>query len=309
MIVSHHPLLFSPLRAVTAGRPSSALVIDLVKNGISLYSAHTNLDFTRGGPSFALAKLLDLHDVDFLVKSYEIQRKMVTFLPAEHADRVARAMSGAGAGIIGNYEQCSFRSSGTGTFQGNASTHPSVGKKGKLERVTEVRLEMVVPKWRVGEVVQALKDTHPYEEAAYDIYPTENRSSEFGMGVIGTLARPVTLRKFLGTTKRVLRAGGLRFGGEGRSIVRQVAVCGGSGSELLEEAIRRRADVFVTSDVKYHTFQDARGRIAIVDAGHFETESPVVPVLARAVQQGCREQGERMRVMIARSIGNPVSFV
>ena len=306
LIVSHHPLLFRPLHAVTPVSHAGALVIALLKEGVSLYSAHTNLDSARGGTSFALARALQLRDIDFLLKSCEIARKIVTFVPAEHVDRVAAAMSGAGAGIIGNYGECSFRVEGTGTFRGDASSHPSVGTKGRLERVPETRLEMVAPRWQVGAVVKALKSTHPYEEVAYDIYPMENRSNGFGMGIIGTLPRPVRLSNFLAMIKRSLSAKMVRFvAGKGQTVQR-IAACGGGGAELLAEAVRQGADAFVTGDVKYHTFAEAQGTIALVDAGHFETEFPLVPALVARLQNEIRKRGERVRVFGARLSENPV---
>jgi dinuclear metal center YbgI/SA1388 family protein len=309
LIVSHHPLLFRSLQAVTSGTPHSALVMAMVQQGISLYSAHTNMDFVRGGTSFALASLWRLRDTDFLLKSYHVDRKIVTFVSAEHADAVAGAMAKAGAGIIGRYEQCSFRTEGTGTFWGGASTRPSVGRKGRLERVPEIRIEMIAPRWRVGRVVAALKRAHPYEEVAYDIYPTENTSNDFGMGVIGTLARPVAMNRFLAMVKRSLGAEMARFVPGKRQMVQRIAACGGSGAELLDEAIRQNADAFVTADVKYHSFADARGRITLVDAGHFETEYPLVPVLARRLQTELRKRGERIHVFVARTSENPVHCV
>ena len=306
LIVSHHPLLFRPLRAVTPVSHAGALVIALLKEGISLYSAHTNLDSAREGTSFALARAMQLRDIDFLLKSDQIDRKIVTFVPAEHVDKVAGAMSGAGAGIIGRYGECSFRTEGTGTFRGDASSRPSVGMKGRLEHVPETRLEMVAPRWQVGAVVEALKRAHPYEEVAYDILPLENRSNEFGMGIIGTLPRPVQLRTFLAMVKRSLGAKAVRFvAGKGQTVQR-IAACGGSGSDLLAEAVRQGADAFVTGDVKYHTFARAQGTIALVDAGHFETEFPLVPALATRLKNEIRKRGERVRVFATRLSENPV---
>jgi hypothetical protein len=276
---------------------------------MALYSAHTNLDFTRDGTSFALAELLGLKQVGFLERPYRILKKIVTFVPVRDADAVATAMAAAGAGRIGKYDNCSFRSEGTGTFRGNQATRPAVGVREKLERVSEVRLEMVAPEWAVEGVVHAMRRAHPYEEVAYDIYPLENRSADFGMGVIGTLPRPLRLAVYLARIKRVLGSGALRWSGDPRRVVRRVAACGGSGGDLLSAAIGAGAEVFVTADVKYHAFHDARGRIALVDAGHYETEQPVVGVLVRRLQKEVRLRDVRIPIFAASRSTNPIRTV
>lgn len=309
LIITHHPLLFKAQRSITPATAEGRCIAALLRHRITLYSAHTNLDFTREGTSFALAELLGLKDVGFLERPYRIQKKIVTFVPARNADAVASAMTAAGAGRIGNYTDCSFRSEGAGTFRGNQASRPAVGSRGSLERVSEVRLEMIAPEWAVDGVVHALKRAHPYEEVAYDLYPLENRSADFGMGVIGTLPRPVRLALFLSRVKRVLSSGALRWTGDPRRVVRRVAACGGSGGDLLSSAIDAGADVFVTADLKYHAFHDARGRIALVDAGHYETEQPVVGVLVRRLQKEIRLRGIRIPIFAASRSTNPVRTV
>ncbi len=308
LIVTHHPLLFRPLRTVTPASPEGRCLWSLIRHNIAMFSAHTNLDFTRGGTSFALAEVLGLVNVVFLHRPYRITKKVVAFVPAEDADRVADAMAAAGAGTIGNYDQCSFRLEGTGTFRGNAASSPRRGSRGVRERVPEVRLEMVVPSWRVDAVVVALRKAHPYEEVAYDIYPLENPSADHGMGVVGDLRRPVRLGAFLSTVRTALRAEGLRYAGNQRQMVRRIALCGGSGADLIPEAARAGADVFVTADLKYHAFHLATPTMALVDAGHFETELPVVGSIVRRLKEEIRARGARIRVSAAVE-ESPVHFV
>ncbi len=305
LLITHHPLLFKPLRSVTSGTSTGRCVQLLTRGGINLIGAHTNIDFTSGGTSFALAEKLGLRDIDFLDASYELDRKIVTFVPADSAEQVANAMSDAGAGRIGNYEQCSFRSDGTGTFMGNNNTKPARGKKLRREQIEEVRLEMILKRRDTEKILQALRQSHPYEEPAYDMYPLGNISREYGMGAIGHLPRKTTLASFLSMVRRQLSAKAVRFSGSAKTVQR-IAVCGGSGSQLLEKAIQRRADVFVTADVSYHTFHDALGRIVLVDAGHYETELPVVPVLASTLQRHCINRGAAIPVRVARSSTNPM---
>ncbi len=308
LIVCHHPLLFRPLRSVTEGTARERCLAALLRGRVALYSAHTNLDFTRGGTSFALARALGVTAEGFLKRPFSLQKKIVTFVPSSHADRVAAAMAAAGAGVIGEYENCSFRGEGSGTFRGGARSNPAVGRRGVLEHVSEVRLEMSVPRRSLTGVVRAMTEAHPYEEVAYDVYPLENPAEDYGMGVMGTLGRAVPLGRFLGTVRRALGARSVRWSGNPRRNVRRVALCGGSGSDLLPEAIAAGADAFVTADVRYHTFQEAEEHIALVDAGHFETEHPVVAAIVERLRREILRCGERIPVRAASQSANPVQW-
>jgi len=308
MIVSHHPLLFHPLGSVDpAGRVGRVLSL-LLRHGIALYGAHTTVDFTRGGTSHVLAERLGLTGTAFLRGTYRLQRKLVTFVPRPALDRVAAAMAAEGAGIIGNYEHCSFRIPGTGTFRGNEAAHPAVGRPERLEEVEEVRLEMVVPAPRMHHVVRALRSTHPYEEVAFDIYPTENISPEYGAGVVGELPQQLSLQALLARVKRRLHTPRLRWCGDKRARVKKVAVCGGSGGELLEDAVSAGAHAFITADLRYHAFHDAGGRIALIDAGHYETELPVVDAIAQQLRRSIRARGAAVVVHTNRTSTNPVQY-
>jgi dinuclear metal center YbgI/SA1388 family protein len=306
LIVTHHPLLFHPLRTVTDSTDSGRFVQALVRNDIAVYSAHTNLDVARGGVSFALAERLGLIDVDFLQPDDRGMKKVSVFVPPDHVEAVTDAMASAGAGAIGDYEKCSFRLQGTGTFQPQSAASPFVGTVGRFEKVPEVRLEMLVPGWRLTPVVRAMVKAHPYEEVAYDVYPLENQSRDYGAGAIGSLKSPLSLRQFLKRIRAALSVRGLRFTGNPDSELKKVAVCGGAGSSLLSAAINAEAHVFVTADVKYHTFRDARDKIALVDAGHYETERPVLEALAYRLMKGIKEKREEIKVLITNVATDPV---
>jgi dinuclear metal center YbgI/SA1388 family protein len=308
LIISHHPLLFRPLRSVNVDGGAGYHIRRLMEAKISLLSAHTNLDFTRGGTSFALAERLELLHVDFLVRNHRLKRKIVTFVPEHHVERVAEAMAKAGAGRIGNYDECSFRSSGRGTFKGNADSHPAVGKRGELEHVEEVRLEMQVDQPFLHEVLQALVQSHPYEEVAYDVYPLENVSPEYGMGIIGELKQPMSAQNFVAHVKKRLRTKALRCTQGTGARIHRVAACGGSGAELLEEAVRQQADAYVTADVKYHDFHDASGRVLLVDAGHYETEHPVVDAVVARLKHELKKTRVSIPVISARRSTNPIVY-
>lgn len=309
LIVSHHPLLFRPPKAITPADETGACVQALIEHNISLISAHTNLDFTRGGTSFALADVLKLRNVQFLYRPYRVQKKIVTFVPQSHLGQVREAMAGAGAGIIGNYDRCSFSVQGTGSFRGNEQARPSVGEKQRLEFVDEVRLEMIADQWNVPRIIQAMKAVHPYEEVAYDVYPLENTHTDYGMGIIGEFTRPLSLGRFLRLVKTRLGTGALRYCVGASANIQRVAACGGSGSELTDTAIAARADAFVTADVKYHDFHHAAGKIVLVDAGHFETEHPVVRSIVRYLETECHKHTARVSVFAARTPSNPVHYL
>jgi dinuclear metal center YbgI/SA1388 family protein len=309
LLVTHHPLLFRDVRAVTPATNTGRTLRALLRNNVALYVAHTNLDFARGGTSFALARALGVENPRFLEKMPGVNRKIVTFVPPGSVDAVAQAMADAGAGRIGDYTECSFRTEGTGTFLGGAGTSPAIGRAGRREQTQEVRVEMVAPSWAVGEVVAAMRHAHPYEEVAYDVYTIDTRSEGVGYGVIGDLHSPVVLADLLRRVKRRLHARAIRWSGDGRRKVRAVALCGGSGRELVESAARAGADVYITADLKYHLFREASEGMALVDAGHYETERPVVDAIVGHLQNELRRLGSRIPVSVAGRMTNPVKIV
>lgn len=279
LIVTHHPLMFRPLRSLTPSSLPGALALRLAEHGIALYSAHTNLDAARGGVSFALARQLELQEVEFLQRLPDSLFKLVTFVPADHADHVRIALAEAGAGRIGNYDACAFVAEGAGFFRAGEGTHPFIGTAGgAIEKATEIRLEVELARWDLPRVLTALRDAHPYEEVAYDVYPVVQENSRFGLGAVGRLAEPQSLTAFLDHVAGRLGSASLRFAGDPQKSIERVAVCGGAGSDLIAAAARAKGDAFVTADVTYHRFFDtmaADGAIAmaVIDAGHYETES------------------------------------
>ncbi len=278
LIVTHHPLLFRGIKRVTPDGLVPGLVLGLAEQGIALYSIHTNLDAARDGVSFELARRLGVEDVTFLSGLEDVVRKLVTFVPPEHVDAVHQALAAAGAGRIGHYEACAFRSEGTGQFRPGSQATPHTGTPGgPLESVAEVRLEMEVVSHRVSAVLVALREAHPYEEVAYDLYPVQQPYRDAGLGAVGQLPAPVPLNEFLDRVADVLASPGLRYAGDPDRMVQRVAVCGGSGSDFIPLAQRAGADVYVTADITYHTWfdvvaPDGSVSMALVDPGHYETE-------------------------------------
>ncbi len=278
LIVAHHPLIFRAINSIRYDLPQGKLISSLIKNDVAVYAAHTNLDTANGGVSDILAQRLNLQQIEQLAVGYSEQLvKLAVFVPQSHADQVREAIGRAGAGHIGNYSHCTFQCDGTGTFLPLDGTHPFLGKKGKLERVAEVRIETIMPDRITRKVVKAMLNAHPYEEVAYDLYPLNNTGKSLGLGRIGVLEKPVLLAEFAQSVKKALQTQSVTIAGPVEKTISKVAVCGGSGAGLIHEAAFAGADVLVTGDVKYHEAQDALAAgLAIVDAGHFATERPVV---------------------------------
>lgn len=308
LIISHHPLLFHPLRSVNLQERVGRLVNALCQHNIALYAMHTNLDFTTNGVSFSLAKKLRLEELRVLEKHHSVHKKIVVFVPRSYVEEVSSAMATAGAGNIGEYTQCSFRTEGVGTFTASQLAKPVLGKKGMPEHVNEIRLEMNVPTWKLQSVVTAMRSTHPYEEVAYDVYDLANTCDYFGAGVIGNYGAAISLREFLDRIKRALHVPALRYSGDSKKKIQRVALCGGSGSSLLPAALHEQADAFVTADISYHTFQDSDNKIALIDAGHYETEQPVLKEIVQYLQYQLAAKKQRVHVATSALTSNFVQY-
>jgi len=272
LIVSHHPVIFSGLKKITGKSYVERTIIKAIKNDIAIYAAHTNLDSVDGGVNRKICDKLELVNCKILQPASGHLKKLVTFIPVENAEQVREAIFNAGAGNIGNYDSCGFVAEGLGSFRGNENSNPFVGIKGEIHSEIEVRFETIFPGYLQGRIIEALLKTHPYEEVAYDIYPLENKFDKIGMGMVGTLVKPVTETEFLKQLKSIFNNGLIKHTALRGKQVEKVAVCGGSGSFLLNAAIAAGADFFVSGDFKYHQFFDAENKIVIADIGHFESE-------------------------------------
>ncbi|MBT8400006.1 MAG: Nif3-like dinuclear metal center hexameric protein [Rhodothermia bacterium] len=287
LIVTHHPLLFRPVKSLTPRSFVGGIALEIAEAGIALYAAHTNLDAARGGVSFALADRLGLNEVDFLAPLEDHVVKLVTFVPASHAAEVRKAIAVAGAGVIGNYDACAFTSAGTGYFRPSEDSQPFIGEaSGEIQSAEEIRLEVQLPDWQLEGVLSALKVAHPYEEVAYDVYKVQQPYRDAGLGAVGHLTSPLETEEFLDHIANALDAPALRYSGGSASPILRVAVCGGSGSDLIGRAAAAGAQAFVTADVTYHRFfeildSDGGSSMLLVDAGHYETEKATDELVAR----------------------------
>jgi dinuclear metal center YbgI/SA1388 family protein len=273
LIISHHPLLFHPLKKVDLQKDKNSKLLEkLIKKEINLYSEHTNLDYTKDGVSFELAKTLGLKNIDFLVPLDSNQYKLVVFVPKTHLKNVSDALFNSGCGIIGEYGNCSFTTKGKSTFKGSEKSNPSIGQKEKFEAVEEYRLEVIVDSWKLNSAINALKGGHLYEEPAFDIYPLKNQNINYGIGAVGELEDYILPEEFLSHISKTLNVKGLKYTSGKSERIKKVALCGGAGGEYIPNAIKSGADAYITADVKYHSFHDAAGEIFLIDAGHYETE-------------------------------------
>lgn len=272
LIVAHHPIIFAGLKKITGKNFVERIVIKAIKNDIAIYAAHTNVDNVQNGVNKKIAEKLQLKDTKVLKPMQNQLRKLVTFVPNEHATTVRNAIFEAGAGKIGNYDGCSYNLEGNGSFRASDKANPFVGKVGKLHFEPEVRIETIYPKYKERTVLNAMFDAHPYEEVAYDIYPLENSFDLAGAGIVGYLQEETNVVDFLKTLKSIFNTGVIRYTTPPRKSIRKIAVCGGAGSFLLQNAIAAQADIFVSADFKYHEFFTAENRITIADIGHYESE-------------------------------------
>lgn len=273
MIIAHHPLLFSGLKQISGRNYIERIVRKAIKNDINIYACHTNLDNVHNGVNAKIAEKLGLQNTSILSVMGGSLYKLYTYAPINAADKVRDALFTAGAGAIGNYYECSFNTPGTGSFRPGEGTNPTIGQSGGArETVEEVKIEVLVDKARRSQVLKALFAAHPYEEVAYELVALQNTNQQLGAGMVGSLATPMDEQAFLAHIKATMQAEVIRHTRLSGKKVEKVAICGGSGSFLLNDAIRAGADFFITGDYKYHQFFDADGKIVIADIGHYESE-------------------------------------
>ena len=279
VIISHHPLIFTGIKRLSGRTVTERLVMKALKQDVAIYSAHTNLDVAGNGVSRKMAEKLKLRNVKTLSPLKNKLSKLVTYIPENHLDKVREAIFSAGAGVIGNYDQCSFTTQGTGSFRGGEGSNPFVGEKGKMHFENEIRFETVMFSHIRERVIKALLENHPYEEVAYDIYPLENENIEVGLGCVGEMPEPAGEKDFLRSIESVFSARGIRYSKLTGNKITKVALCGGSGGALLNDAIASGADAFITADVRYHSFFEAGNKMIVIDIGHYESEKFSVEIL------------------------------
>lgn len=305
LIICHHPVLFKGLKQLTGKTYVERTVIKALQNNIAVIAAHTNLDNYRYGVNNMICDKLGLVNRKILAPKSNLLEKLIVFCPQNYAGDVKTAMFKTGAGSIGNYDCCSFNTSGQGTFRAGENTNPHVGNKNELHTEDEIKIEVIVEKHLVSRVLSAAIKAHPYEEPAYDRVPLKNVHNNIGSGMIGETEKPVETISFLKHIKEQLKTDCLRHTAITSNTVQKIAVCGGAGSFLLSNATAQKADIFITGDYKYHDFFDADGKIIIADPGHYESEQFTPELLHRLL----REKFPTFAVRISEVNTNPISYL
>ena len=272
LIISHHPLIFSGLKRITGQNEVQRCVAKAIKNDIAIYAAHTNLDNVLQGVSGKMAEKIGLKNLRILQPKRNALLKLITYVPQLHSYRIRQSLFEAGAGQIGNYDSCSFNAEGAGTFRANVNAQPFVGNIDELHSEPETRIEVIMPEYLKLKVLEALLKSHPYEEPAYDFVSLENDWNAVGAGIVGELEEPEDELTFLNRIKSIFNVPAIRHTNLLNKKIKRVALCGGSGSSFIPDAISIEADVYISGDFKYHEFFDAENRILIADIGHFESE-------------------------------------
>lgn len=303
MIITHHPLFFKPIKRIDLATAEGNMIKKLIKEDITVYSSHTNLDAAEQGLNHLLAECLNLEKIEPLGQDKKEELfKLVVYVPSTHVYELRKALNEAGAGHTGQYSECSFRSLGTGTFKPQAGTNPHIGEEGRLEEVEEYRLETVVYKHELSRIIKIMEKVHPYEEVAYDIYRLENQGKVFSLGRKGQLKKSIRLSVYAEEVKKCLGVKNLRIVGNVNDEIKTVAVVSGSGGSLINRVQGSGIDLFITGDLKYHEAKEAQAMgLNIIDAGHQATEEIVTAYLCNLLGEESRARGLEIDIIAAYS--------
>lgn len=305
VIVTHHPIIFRPLKKITLQTYNERMVYRCIQEEIAVYAMHTNFDNIFSGTNYLLAQQFNLKHVKPLRKLKNYYKVLVTFVPTQQVAQVRSALAQAGAGIIGNYTECSYNVQGYGTFRPNEKSNPYSGIKHQLSQEVEVRLEMRFPYYAEERVIKALLQHHPYETPAYHIFADSATQELYdGAGIIGDLLTSYSPQEFLKIVKQILKIPFLRYTATEKKKIQKVALCGGAGSFLLPDAIQQDVDAFITADITYHTFFDVPTSLMLIDGGHYETEQFVAKGLASYIEK----EFNSVFVQASTANTNPVSY-
>ncbi len=304
LIVAHHPIVFQGLKSLTGKNYVERTVIKAIKNDIAIFAIHTNLDNVHTGVSKKICDLIGLENCQILAPKKETLTKLVTFVPPAHLESVLEAMFSAGAGQVGNYDECSYQLDGEGTFRPNDQADPFIGESGQRQTEQEKRVEVILPTHVQSKVLRSLKKAHPYEEVAYYLSPLSNENQEVGSGMVGTLKEGMATENFFKLLKSKFNLEVIKHTAIHQDQVKKIAVCGGAGSFLLRKAITAGADVFVSADFKYHEYFDAENRIIIADIGHYESEA----FTKELIYEFLNEKIANIALNLSERVTNPVKY-
>lgn len=305
LIISHHPIIFGGLKKITGKTYVERTIIKAIQNNIAIYASHTNLDNADKGLNSILCEKLALKNCVSLQAIPGVLKKLVCYVPHSEAHTVRQAIFNAGAGHIGNYSNCSFNTVGNGSFKAGENTNPYVGEKGKIHFEDETRIETVYPAYLQNAIISSMIEAHPYEEPAYDIYNLENYYDIAGSGKIGELEHKTDEIEFLEKIKSVFEAQHIKYTALRGKKIKKVALCSGSGSFLLKNAILQKADIFISGDFKYHDYFNAENKIVIADVGHYETEQYTKELFYRKL----KEKFSKFACFFSEINTNPIKYL
>jgi dinuclear metal center YbgI/SA1388 family protein len=305
LIVCFHPIIFSGLKKITGKNYVERVVIKAIKNDIAIYAVHTALDNHQEGVNKIFCDALGLINTKILIPKHNFIKKLITYTVPENAAKVRTALCDAGAGTIGNYDNCSFNSDGFSTYQGNENSNPVIGNKGELTQTPEIKIEVIFEKQLESKILKALFNCHIYEEVAYEIYDLQNAHQNIGLGMIGELETPMSEKEFLLFVKVKMQSEGIRHSQFTGKTIKKVAVLGGSGSFAIKNAIQAGADAFLTADLKYHNFYEAENQLLLADIGHFESER----YTKNYIVDFLRKKIHKFAVVLSEENTNPVKYL
>lgn len=304
LIVAHHPIIFKGLKKLTGSNYVERTVIKAIKNDVAIYASHTNLDNIKNGVNAKIAEKLGLINTEILSPKSGFLSKLSVFVPKEYAKGLKSAMHQAGAGQIGEYKDCAFETTGKGSFLPTDKANPSIGKKGELEIVDEHKIEVIFPLYLKNKILSAMKKAHPYEEVAYYLHQLENTYDDLGSGMIGEIEEPMESKNFFDYLKDKMGLSVIKHTKEINRNIKRVAICGGAGSFLISQAKSRKADIYISSDIKYHEFFDADERLIIADIGHYESERFTNEIFYAIL----KENFANIALHLGQTVTNPIKY-
>lgn len=307
LILAHHPIIFKGLKKLTGANYVERTVIKAIKHDIAIYAIHTNLDHVSEGVNKRICDKLGIENTKILRPKTDTLLKLAVFVPNADAEKIRNVMFANGAGNIGNYSECDFELEGKGGYKANENANPVLGEKNIRHTESETRVEVIMPAYLKNKIVSAMIKTHPYEEVAYDVYSLKNTNAYIGSGMVGEFKESMAVKAFQAHVKQIFYSGAVGHTAFLKDPIKRVAVCGGSGSFLLKDAIAAGADVFITADFKYHEYFDAENQIVIVDVGHFESEQYTPHLLADYVQEHIKNIAT-FAVRLSEVETNPVKY-
>jgi dinuclear metal center YbgI/SA1388 family protein len=308
LIVSYHPVIWDGLKRVTSDGPT-AVVYELIRSGIAVFSIHTALDVLVGGVNDGLAEMIGIKDGkplgDYVDNPIGDNYKLVVFVPVKSLAKVANAVFAAGAGAIGNYSHCGFGAEGTGTFLPLEGAHPAIGKRGKLEKVSEIRFESIVPAARLGDVIAAMRKSHPYETPAFDVLKLYNNQEKMGLGRIGKLSEPVSVTKIIQRVKKATGAKAFGIIGNDKRTVRTAAVCAGTCGKIINSVVAAGADLYLTGELKHHQALAAQeAGLTCICLSHTVSERFILKKFVKLLQNQLKE----IKIRVSKKDADPFKW-